>query len=304
MNRLRPWFGLTPGNTVAPYAAGSLAAAALVALALPIALGFRLPPAIAWPVGLTLLAVALFFVIVFATVARREGEQTAELLNGEIWARWTYPSADEDRLAADEWRRTRSTVRQSLGSAVLAGVIVGGTLAFSGLGRAIAAAIGGSLAGVLLLIALTIYLRGRSRFERRRQRSRQVVFGPRAVLREGVLIPLWGQKTRLEGVAVVATDPANGPVSPSILRFDRVVERRSTTTTSSALWWLDLLASHRYWAKSTTEIPVPTGQEAAADGLAERYRHAFALDSSRRPARASATEPAAGLPAGPSSASG
>lgn len=293
MDRLRSWLSLRPGNVFAPYTAGSLGVAALAALGTAAGLALGVPPVIAWTLGLSLLAVALLLVAVFAVAGRREARQVADLLAGEIWARWTYPLADEERLGAEEWRRTKATVRQSLGSAVLAGAIVGGTMAFSGLGAAIAAASGGGIAGLMLLIAAGIFWRGRRRYDRRRDSSREVVFGSHALLKDGVYLQLSGPKARLQGVALGPAD-GDGPGAIAIpeLRFDRLVERRSTSSGSSDLWWLEIFTwSQRYWAKSPTGVPVPTGCEAEAEALAERYRRRHSLDTGPRPTPSSGAEP-------------
>jgi hypothetical protein len=69
----------------------------------------------------------------------------------------------------------------------------------------------------------------------------------------------------------------------SVLRFDRLVERRSTSSSSSDLWWLEIFTwSHRYWAKATTSVPVPTGRETEADALVDRYRRLHSLAAEAR----------------------
>ena len=268
---IRRALGLRPGNVFVPYVAGSLVVSGLVALAVAAAFALGLDPAIAWPVGLTLLAVALFFVALFVYLARQEVRAITDLLTGEIWARWSYDLADLERLAAADWERTETMARQSAGSAVLAGSLAGGTFVVSGMGVAASAAFGGAIAGLLAVIALVIYVRGRSRYSARVRQGREVVFGPRAILREGVVIALGGKRARLRGLeAVPATETA-----PASLRVNRQVERRTTTT----FWWE---FSRRYWAETSTEIAIPLGREDEAEALAERYHRVYSLDEGRR----------------------
>jgi hypothetical protein len=266
--------GLRLGNVFVPYVVGSLVVCGLVALAIAAAFALGLDPAIAWPVGLTMMAAALFFVALFVYLARQEVRAIADLLTGEIWVRWSYDTADLERLASADWERTQTMVRQSAGSAVLAGSLAGGTFVVSGMGVAASAAFGGAIAGLLAVIALVIYVRGRSCYAARVRQGREVIFGPRAILRDNVVIALSGKRARLRGLEVEAATES----APASLRVNRQVERRTTTT----FWWE---FSRRYWAEEATEIAIPLGREDEAAALADRYHRAYSLDEGRRVAQ-------------------
>jgi hypothetical protein len=296
MDRVGRLLGLTPGNVFGPYVKASLSVAAVVLMAMAAALGLGLAPLYVWSVGLSAAAVAVFFGGVFVYAARREAAERDALLGGEIWARWHYAAADNERLAREEWERTQTMVRQSAGSAALAGSIVAGTLAVSGLGLVLSAALSGGIAAVLLLIAAILFLRGRARFRLRVGQTRELVFGPAVLMREGATVALRGRKVRLQSFEFVpATAGSVGTEpTPAMLRVVRQVER---TATSFNDW--DIFP-RRYWATSELSIPVPSGQDAAAPELVDRYRRLYALAPNARTNAQSLSERAAGLAPRPS----